>query len=221
MAGAAVPGGETEAARRALRAGCHALLIPSDPERLAAELLDGADEELDVAVFDGVDALDRLLDRISLLEPLPAELPDALASLPGRVADRAARRQGLNVLQGIGRAGATILVIDDDDVAARGEVLRRRGLAVGSQVVLVRAGREGLRVPPPAGLAPDVVVVMSSVRAWKGDANLSPASLALARTFRASGCPFVWLTPRPAFDGPHIPGTGPDVEEALAACFFD
>lgn len=233
MAGAATPGGEVEAARRALRAGAHALLIPSDPERLAATLLDDVGRDLARAI-DGADAaLEGLRLDLDDAEELtdrgnspPA--PDEDEPVPGRVADRAVRLAGLRGAVQLAE-GETVLLVDDDDDATRGGVLRRALEAEGIEVVTVRL-RKGATPPSLDHVAPAVVVLFSSVRAWKGDPVCSPAALGLVSSFltrpddgdgeAGHHAPvLVALTPRPPPGvGPlcHVPGMGPDVEAAVA-----
>lgn len=228
MAGAATPGGEVEAARRALRAGAHALLIPSDPERLAATLRDDRGGDLTRAIDDADAALEALRLDLEDSEELadrgrapPA--PGADEPVPGRVADRAVRLAGLRGAVHLAE-GETVLLVDDDDDATRGELLRQALEAEGIEVVIVRL-RKGSPPPTLKGLAPAVVVLFSSVRAWKGDPVCSAAALGLvssllARSDEGAGAPvLVALTPRPLPGvGPlcHVPGTGPDVEAAVA-----
>jgi hypothetical protein len=70
------------------------------------------------------------------------------------------------------------------------------------------------------------VVVMSSVRAWKGAANLSPAGQALLERLKAAGrrgggsARVIWCAPTPPPGEVHVPGTGPDVEGAIADRLF-
>ncbi len=64
--------------------------------------------------------------------------------------------------------------------------------------------------------------MISSVRAWKGAADLSPAgesTLALLRA-KAPSADVVRLTPRAGAYGVHVPGAGPDVEAAIADRWF-
>ena len=63
---------------------------------------------------------------------------------------------------------------------------------------------------------------MSSVRAWKGASDLSEAGRALL-SFLSEAAPqadVVRLSPRAGSFGIHVPGTGPDVETALADRWF-
>src|SRR5439155_3107751 len=76
MTGAAVAGGEVEAARRSLLAGCDALLIPTDPERLAAEVLDAAPQPLLAAADHATRRLRDFASGVAEL-PQPHELDDA------------------------------------------------------------------------------------------------------------------------------------------------
>ena len=67
---------------------------------------------------------------------------------------------------------------------------------------------------------------MASVRAWKGASGVSQALakqvalLEQGAEARGVRLQLVWLAPRPGRRGVHVPGTGPDVEEALAEVLF-
>lgn len=221
MSGALGGGSETEAARRALTAGCHALLIPTDPERLAAELLDGADAGLLAAAELGASALAQFGVLARGMAGGLGSRGQTDDSHPAQVAERALWLAGGGVLGPIA-AGKRIVVIDDDATVDRGLVLERRGKAAGVGVVIVRLGKGQ---PPPrieAGAQPSAIVVMSSVRAWKGASDLSEAGRALL-SFLSEAAPqadVVRLSPRAGSFGIHVPGTGPDVEAALADRWF-
>lgn len=219
MAGAATEGGEAEAARRALLAGCDALLIPSDPARLAAEVLDGATGALHAAAERAAVRLDTLCHRIAELSAPPSDELQADADVAaGRVADRALKLAGGGALERLHR-GAVLVVVDDDATDDRGRVLAARGAQAGVAVHLERFAQGRATAPLRGDLAADAVVCMASVRAWKGAASVSEGALArvVALVERASiDVQVVSLTPRPIGMGVHVPGTGPDVESAIA-----
>lgn len=221
MSGALGGGSETDAARRALRAGCHALLIPTDPERLAAELLDGGDADLLAAAETGASALASLGELARGLDGGLGSRGAADDPVPSTVAERALWLAGGGGFPPI-KVGTRIVVIDDDATADRGLVLERRAKAAGVGAVIVRLGKGQ---PPPrieAGSAPTAIVVMSSVRAWKGASDLSEAgrSLLAYLSEAAPAAIVVRMTPRAGAFGIHMPGTGPDLESALADRWF-
>jgi len=222
MAGAATPGGEVEAARLALRAGCHVLLIPSDPERLAAEVLDGADAGLASAVERAAARVRAFVAGIARLSVPTAGAMAGLETTPGRVADRALRLVGVHAVPPL-RTGDCVWVVDDDDTTDRGEVLVRRGRAAGVEVVVLRVRRDAPAPALPDGAAPGALVLMASVRAWKGDPVCSRAAsdLVVRAAARAAGTTSVLsLAPRPLLGSLHVPATGPDVETAIADRLF-
>lgn len=223
MAGAATEGGETGAARRALRAGCHVLLIPSDPERLAAELLEGADATL-VRLAEHAAARVRAFGAgIARLSVPPAGAAEGLETVPARVADRTLRLAGVHGVPAVAR-GAHVLVVDDDDMAERGAVLARRGRAAGVEVHVVRIRRDGPPPPLPEALRPAAILLMSSVRAWKGHSVCSQAAtdvvIGVSRRSPVGTVPVISLAPRPLLGSLHVPATGPDVEGALSDVLF-
>jgi beta-glucosidase-like glycosyl hydrolase len=218
MAGAHVPGGETQAARRSLLAGCDALLIPSEPERLAEELFADATSDLFGAAERAAHRNVALAVR-TFSEPPPPLDDDHLVGVPERVADRAARLAGLRALPTIG-SGETVVVLDDDDDPSRGAVIEARARKAGARVVILRVARQGPPPAVPSGLEASVVVVMASVRAWKGSSDLSPAGRETLAQIADDETPVVGMKPR--IDGStfHLPGTGPDVEAAVADRLF-
>jgi len=221
MAGALGAGGETEAARKALLAGCHGLLIPTDPERLAAEVLERADEDLLARAETAAEALRRLGETARALgegHESRGPIDDAVFD---RVAMRALQRAGCGRLERLAR-GERIVVIDDDGTADRGVILERRAQAAGVGVVIVRLGKGAKPPSIPSGKAPAGVVVMSSVRAWKGAADLSPLGQSLLEALQAARPvpEVIRLSPRAGPWSMHVPGGGPAVESALADLWF-
>jgi beta-glucosidase-like glycosyl hydrolase len=217
-------GAESAGAIAALRAGCDALLYPEEPERVATELAavraegglgDVADRAAErVVAFHGAIALagERRAPSAPLAEDTPLE-----------VCRRAVRLAGAGVLR---PEAEWLLVLDDDDVAHRGRVLAEAGRKAGVPVTVARIGRQELAPeadPPPRGAT---VVVMARVRAWKGASGVSPALTArlehLERhaALRGTRLDQVWMAPRPGRRGVHLPGTGPDLERALAEVLF-
>jgi hypothetical protein len=93
-------------------------------------------------------------------------------------------------------------------------------------VTVVRVAAEERSPEALAGAEGLTVVVMASVRAWKGASGVSPRLAAVLADVRARaealGTPLqvVWLAPRALGEGVHLPGGGPDVEEALAERLF-
>lgn len=225
-AGARSVGAETAAAAAALHAGCDALLYPEEPERVAHEL--GAwlsDRALAAAAERAAQRVHGLYGRLTLAAAEAASAPrpvqgtgDALAVTRRAVA--------LSLAGLVGPEKHWLLVLDDDQVPERGGVLAEAGRRAGVPVTVVRAAPGGL--PPEAELPASgaTVVVMASVRAWKGASGVSPAlaeaAARLRRLAAGRGAPlrWIWLAPRPAGPGWHLPGTGPDVEQALAELLF-
>jgi beta-glucosidase-like glycosyl hydrolase len=218
MTGALDSAGETSAARRALRAGCDALLMPSDPERLAAELSD-VRKEAEVAVA----RRDLLLGLLGDLPAMPPLDDGHLDGAPMRVVERALRMSGASGLDAEERGGM-LCIVDDDAIPERGRLLEQRAKAAGVTVWIARLGKDAKPSTPPG--KPTTIVVISSVRAWKGAANVSKAGEATyAACLAASGgrAQSVWLSPRAPESLPitlHLPGAGPDVESALADRLF-
>ena len=228
MAGAGVAGGEPEAGRRALRAGCDALLYPEYPERVAAELLsDDADLLRDARRAAGVVA-----SFLSLRDEVAARVEPALPwvdQAPERVAARAVR---LATETQLPPAPDAIVVIDDDADPRRGRVLAERAAQEGvpCEIVRVPAGEVPTLAEVPEsviGATTRAVVVMASVRAWKGASRTSEACRAvveetLERMDRADEhADVVWCAPRSEdWRHVHLPGTGPHLEHALADALF-
>ncbi|MFO0932668.1 MAG: glycoside hydrolase family 3 N-terminal domain-containing protein [Planctomycetota bacterium] len=223
MAGAATEGGETGAARRALRAGCHVLLIPSDPERLAAEVLDGADATLRRLAEHAAARVRAFTAGIARLSVPTAGAMAGLEATPGRVTDRAMRLTGVLGVPALAR-GQRVLVVDDDDTTDRGEVLARRGAAAGVEVDVVRIRRDQPPPPVPSAWQPAAILLMSSVRAWKGHPICSQAAtdvvIGVSRRAERGSTVVISLAPRPLLGSLHVPATGPDVESALADRLF-
>jgi beta-glucosidase-like glycosyl hydrolase len=221
MAGALAPGGEAEAARRALVAGCDALLIPEDPERLAATIgeRDGWQSAAEVAA-------DRLSTLTEAAENAGGSEADdgAVDAAPLRVADRAFRLQGGYLLDPEEPSGC-VVVLDDDAEPTRGRALAERARASGVDIYALRVPKEGALPAIPDRIVPTTIVVMSSVRAWKGSSRVSARCAELYdKLFAASKgrAQSAWLTPRaPTVPyAVHLPGTGPDVEAVLADRLF-
>jgi len=228
MAGAQVEGGEAEAARRALTAGCDLLLYPEDPEALAAALGQG----------DGVPqaALVRARENSAWFAEAAVGLhrravftgTDA-ALHARRLAERVCAMSGV-IDAGLGVHG--IVVIDDDDIEDRGAVLVRLAHERGLVAERVRVPRGEVPALPPIEVespacAQRAIVVFASARAWKGTSGVSDACRRLvAETDRRIEeneelATTVWCTPRAETSlAPHVPGTGPHLEAALARYLF-
>jgi hypothetical protein len=111
------------------------------------------------------------------------------------------------------------------------------GRAAGTPVTVIRlpkGERPAAQSPVAGGWT---VVLMASIRAWKGTANVSPLCLEVVEELRRRAeevrqrLTVVWMTPasggllsssRGTSAGPdvHVPGTGPDVERALGEILF-
>lgn len=226
MEGAKRDGGEPGGARAALAAGCDLLLYPDDPEGVAEGLLRSREERtrLSARLESAVSRARGLLGRIAIAtaESGPAA-PSAGAGAVAAVVRRALRLSGGAALV---PERDWLLVIDDDDLPDRGRVLAERGRRAGVPVGIVRLPR-GERPPAASPVGNGwTVVVMASIRAWKGTAGVSPLASEvvgdIARRAREEGTrlSLLWLAPSPGEGGVHLPGTGPDVEEAIGEVLF-
>ncbi|MDJ0523084.1 MAG: glycoside hydrolase family 3 N-terminal domain-containing protein [Planctomycetota bacterium] len=225
MAGAHIEGGEPEAARRALAAGCDFLLYPDHPEAIAA-VLDAGSEDVARAAA----RASRFIASAATATACPEDgddMPD------GAVVARSVARRALDMVSfwpwpdGIG-----LLVIDDDDIEDRGALLRRRAAEQGVPFELIRLPRGETPVLEPLtddsrGRPTRAIVVFASARAWKGCAGVSPACRELVAatrrrlTERDELVDVLWCTPR--YEDPrdaHVPGSGPHLEEAIADRIF-
>jgi beta-glucosidase-like glycosyl hydrolase len=224
MTGAQQGDGEGGAARRSLEAGCDLLLYPDDPEAVAAALAAG-DADLRARAATALERVRVLLGRIAVAgagAPAAPPVGDGAETTSMRVARRAL------ALAGAGNLAPErdwVVVLDDDDVPDRGRVLSEMGRAARVPVGVVRLPR-GERAPESAPVRGGwTVVVLSSIRAWKGTAGPSAACRAqvaqLEESARVEGrrLTLVWCGTAPA-GGLHVPGTGPDVERALGEVLF-
>lgn len=211
MRGVCAPEGEEEAARRALLAGCDLLLCPTDPEAVAAGL-----DELPARVLEAAASRVRaLLDRAA--QTLADAGPPGEGALDDALVLAVARRAVALSWSGEPEQDR-VLVLDDDDVPGRGEVLRARGEDVGVPVTIVRPSR--FDAVPSLFEGDGTVVVMASVRSVKGPRGVTPAGRAALARLRARvgnhRLRLVWCGPVPDGAGIHVPGTGGAVERALA-----
>ncbi len=238
MAAALVTGTELDAARKALRAGCDALLYPEEPERVARHFFDAGNVVTGdpTALLDapalkalqqrGASSAERLTafaERAAALEPAPAEL-DALQDVAMRVARRALDLAGgasIETEQG------ALLLLDDDGRDERGGVFQQRAEAAGVRFACVRVPDSDAL--PDAAFFKDTctVVTLSGVRAWKGAAGISSRAdglqLDLVQLARDRGARLRWIsmTPLAGWSGIHVPGTGPQVEAAICERLFN
>ena len=228
MAGATVPGGEPEAAALALEAGCDMLLYPDEPEAIAAALDDGWWGPRSVARRDAFLARGAAL-RADLADPHGCGEPTpAIEDAPRRVAARALRMAG-----GVVPYPQLLVLVDDDGIEARGDLLAAAAARRGTPVVRLRAGEDTTFVLPES---PEdgprylnvAVVVFAQARAWKGASGVSEAGRELVRTVQAAVharpgfADVTWCAPRPGGAmGRHVPGNGPQVERALVKALFD
>ncbi len=228
MAGAGIDGGEPEAARRALAAGCDVLLYPDACEAVAAALAEPG--------FGSHDDLARAAERVAAFTSRAANNDAGSLEHEDDPTDSARRAAfaALATVPQFAMAGRThaVLVIDDDDIEDRGAVIRAFAERHDVPLELTRLPRgETPALAPVAGLEPErtfrAIVVFASARAWKGCAGVSPACRELVAATRAQlaergeHATVLWLTPRPenALDA-HLPGSGPQVEEAVAFRLF-
>ncbi len=228
MAGALVEGGEVEAARRALGAGCDALLYPAEPEAVA-EALAMADHVLRAPMDRAAGHMATFLERLAAAEDeLQRFMPEMDDAAPMRVARRAVRMAlGTNSWEW----PSCLVVIDDDGIEDRGRVLAGHAEAH-RPVHLLRVtdnpAEELAKLHRPRGNESWTIVVMASARGWKGASGVSPACLEMVDNIQAwlerdihATSKVLWCTPRGVGAlGAHIPGSGPHLEEALAEVFF-
>jgi beta-glucosidase-like glycosyl hydrolase len=224
MSGALGVGSETLGARAALLAGCDALLYPEEPERVAAELFDVSQRApLQAAAERALMRVRALLGRITLARAESRGQEPVLPEAPLDVARRALALAGGGALRPERR---WVLVLDDDGVGYRGQVLSEAGRQAGVAVTVVRVADDARPLDALLGPGGLTVVVMASVRAWKGASGVSrPLKARLAELearANAQDCPLqvLWLAPRAAGQGLLLPGGGPDVERALAEILF-
>jgi beta-glucosidase-like glycosyl hydrolase len=220
MAGAAEGIGEVEAARRALRAGCDALLYPESPERVAADLLETTGTDLPASAEAAAARLAMFArtQRPDLGEPDPS-----LFDVPAAVARRAV---AMATAGRLAPGPDCLWVLDDDDVASRGTVLAERARAHGAHCQVVRIPRGEVPEVPAEPVVYGVVVVLASVGAWKGSPwvrrETYPLAHDLANRRKGAICntEIVWCAPYCSWPGLLVPGTGPHVEAALADALF-
>lgn len=237
MAAALVGGTELDAARQALRAGCDALLYPQEPERVAGMFFEAGD----VVAGDPSDFLDAparktlagraqrssdrlraFAERAQALEPSESD-PASLLAVVHAVAARAVDLSGGAALR---PEASAVLVLDDDGRLERAGVLRERAEAAGVRFACLRVPDEDVLPPPAFFRGGCTVVTMSGVRAWKGAAGISMRTdglqLDLVQLARDIEEPLQWvsMTPLAGWSGLHLPGTGPQVESALADRLF-
>ena len=228
MAGATVDGGEADAGRRALRAGCDMLLYPEYPEQVAAEMLSGTGD-LAVEAERAAEQLRVFLEtRDATIAAVEEPFPFVIGA-PKRIAARAVR---LCTESQLVPDPDALLVIDDDDIPARGSALAERAAAedVPIEIVRVPQGTAPVLAPLPLGTPTGTrrtLIVFSSVRAWKGASQVSEACRALVRDtlarLEAAGesAQVLWCTPRPEdWRHMHLPGTGLHLERALGDALF-
>ncbi|MDJ0975707.1 MAG: glycoside hydrolase family 3 N-terminal domain-containing protein [Planctomycetota bacterium] len=237
MAAALVTGTELDAARKALRAGCDALLYPEEPELVARSFFDDGD----VVTGDPTALLDapalkalrqrgeRSAERLRAFAIRAAELetgpraPEELLEIADRVARRAVDLSGGAAIEP--EQGA-LLVLDDDGCAERGGVFAARAKAAGVRFQILRVPDEGELPPPDFFGSSSTVITMSGVRAWKGAAGISSRTdglqLDLVQLARDSDVDLKWIsmTPLAGWSGVHVPGTGPQVEAAICDRLF-
>jgi beta-glucosidase-like glycosyl hydrolase len=215
MEGAARDRGEDGAARLALEAGADLLLYPSDPEVVARAL--ERDGPSDAVLARAAGRAAAFLARLHLAAGEARPLPPSARDVPGEVSRRAVGRVWRE-----GARAAWIVVLDDDGLPGRGRVLEEAARRAGVPATVVNL--PGGDVPPErlAVREGTAVVLMASIRAWKGASGVSDAGRravgALEASAREEGRPLrlVCCGPRPLPGALHVPGTGPDVERALA-----
>jgi beta-glucosidase-like glycosyl hydrolase len=223
MDGAQEGSGEVGAARAALEAGCDLLLYPEDAEGVAARVLAEGGARLRALAERAAGRARGLLGRIVIAAAEASTGALDPVTVPLEVARRAVRLAGAETL---GREKDWLLVLDDDDVSSRGRVLAEAGRRARVPVGVVRVPR-GERPPADAPVAGGwTAVVMASVRAWKGASGVSPATAEVVATLREAAersggrLRLVWCAPHAPAGEVHVPGTGPQVEAALAEVLF-
>ncbi len=228
MAGAHVEGGEPEAARRALVAGCDAMLYPADPEAVAAGL--GREAGIPRSVLETAAArIARFTEHVIRGSGAGRRDVSEHERHASALARRALALSGLNA--GVPSMDG-VVVIDDDDMEGRGTVLMEQAARHGrvGEVVRVPRGEEPALEPigrDLPGCPNRAIVVFASARAWKGSPGARPACISLVEATRRrieaahEDATVIWCGPRrESRPAEHLPGTGPHLEAALAAVLF-
>ncbi len=222
MSGALGVGTEAEACARALAAGCDILLYPEDCEAVAAHLEDDADAERAAANLAYFYAMGHRTwdarDAMPLDEPL--RRMDALAE------------RALDLGGPVHPEPDLLVLIDDDGMEDRGDVLAAAAAATNTPVLRICVPQNADAPLPELhaqheGHPHTAFVVFASARAWKGASGVSEAGLACVKRLRMAldaqdaFAEVIWCAPTPGsmFDR-HLPGTGPQVERALARALF-
>jgi beta-glucosidase-like glycosyl hydrolase len=222
MQGALGAGGEPEAARRALAAGCDALLYPDSPETVAERLLADAPDALREAAARAAQRLLAFAVRAAEARPTEAHPTEAgaSASFAAALAARAVAAAG-----GLWREEHALLVLDDDGMEGRGLVLLDRARRAGVDARLERPPQVHAAAGAEAPRASRTVVVFASPRAWKGCAGASAPLCARLDGLRAAAAGRgerlrVVLCASDGEADARLEGTGPDLEAAIADRLF-
>ncbi len=226
MAGAMIEGGEVEAARTSLEAGCDILLYPDDPEQIAETLFDcdaARRDVLEQCIWKSAERVTEFVRRIPAIHA--STLADAGR---GERPDGSIARRTVQLLCGRGLhiRPKRIMIVDDDDDASRGKDLTAVAKQNGSSVHRFVSTKDAGVPDRFHSLSETTIVVFSRARAWKGVAGTSKAGQDLVRAIRlhclAAGWEdqVIWCAPRSHGSGFHIPGMGPAIERAIAARLF-
>lgn len=225
MTGAHGEGGEGEAAVRALRAGCDALLYPDDPEQVASELARTLAD--DATLRDQAHAAAERLEQFAreCAERVPADVD--LDLLDDAAIDAAARAFQIAGSEELSEEHGCLIVIDDDGGREHGAWLEFDAERADVPVLRFTRGAFPEQIELPEGIASASVVVFSSVAAWKGQPGVSETtdrflSQTLLPAAQDIAWQFVWLAPaRPlGYPGPQVPGTGVHAEAVVGEVLF-
>jgi beta-N-acetylhexosaminidase len=220
-----------EAALRAILAGVDQVLLPLEPAKVVASLIEAAKSgKLPMARVD--EAVRRVLEakaraglhirRLVDVEALPAKLGSRVRLREAQTAfEKAAtlvKNEGSVLpLSPLGRKLAVLSLSSDaaDYFAGRafGDAVRKR--APGTPVFYADAntGKDALDEAFAKAAEADVVIcaLFSSLRAWKGSVGLDPRHVDLVRTLAACGKPVVAVN----FGSPYLLRSFPEIEAYL------
>ncbi len=164
---------ETEAAVRALEAGCDILLHPSDP----AGLIESLEREWErVAPFLDEGRFQRALDTL----PDPLDNKDTLSlplpSAEGRSLAQTVARRALQLVRGEPEleGDELVLLLDDDGEEDTGDPFINEICRWYGCLDLRKLGPGRFHEPDDMAEKPVVLLIFSRIRGWKGRGGLSP-----------------------------------------------
>ena len=198
-------GSETEAAVRAVAAGCDALLYPAEPEAVVAALEAARGDALPEARM--ADAADRIRRLAESRDGAAARGgPGAVSMAVGRTADRAwALEQAVRAVHPLrgeaAASGSFELVTVDDDTGGPYAAPDRSAFPA----TLLKAGLGVIPVDEPTGTRPCVVALYADIRGFKGRVGLGEAARSAVERAVAAPSSLVVLFGHPRL-GADLPG---------------